>query len=416
VVTAVSQAQPLPMTSSAPVVVMQRGPAPGQLVRFPGLGQQPATILVSPTPSPALVATSVGGGGGGHSGSGLLLPFLPSAPTSNINVGLQQNSPSPSGGQLVVKKLCPATTASPPPQRLLPQARMQQQMIVTPTTMSGGGTPLPSYLPQEPVPPQLPNQPLTAAQLQTGGNTVFQRPLPFTTQQQGRTTPTAMKTVVVQQQQQQQHQQSRQQPRPKQSHNSGTPLPDHLFLPSVPVPISQQELIKLRSSPSDAIDSEAALFSSPHPSPSARTLSRSSSLASNGSMSPSAQIVNGATSGGGGKQIFVKVSLNEMKALLKQLLLNQMSFLDSDSSLVTASIPAFATTLSAKSSSAAAATTGRAHAELKRAAHCASGVAVPATETAAASASAAHSGAAAAGVERASQRRQQTGRYAYAAG
>ena len=53
------------------------------------------------------------------------------------------------------------------------------------------------------------------------------------------------------------------------------------------------------------VKSDEAVFTSPLPSPAPRALSRSSSLASNGSASPSHQVNGGCSTGP--KQIFVKV-------------------------------------------------------------------------------------------------------------
>ena len=56
------------------------------------------------------------------------------------------------------------------------------------------------------------------------------------------------------------------------------------------------------------VKSDEVVFTSPLPSPAPRALSRSSSLASNGSASPSHQINGGGGGGSAGpKQIFVKV-------------------------------------------------------------------------------------------------------------
>ena len=55
------------------------------------------------------------------------------------------------------------------------------------------------------------------------------------------------------------------------------------------------------------VKSEEAVFTSPLPSPAPRALSRSSSLASNGSASPSHQVNGAGGSSAGPKQIFVKV-------------------------------------------------------------------------------------------------------------
>ena len=55
------------------------------------------------------------------------------------------------------------------------------------------------------------------------------------------------------------------------------------------------------------VKSDEVVFTSPLPSPAPRALSRSSSLASNGSASPSHQVNGGGGSSTGPKQIFVKV-------------------------------------------------------------------------------------------------------------
>ncbi len=359
VVTAVSQAGgvlPRPQAGQVggPVVVVQAQPPgarPPQLIRLPvsaaaagaavAVSKPPATILVSPSPTSA-PAPPLGGAG---VGGGLVFPVLPSPSASPVvasgNAQFQPQEKPPfvltaagaaptTTGPIVVKKI-PVTTPSPPPQqqqRLVqvaagPQPQFIGQQQKPPASVmiaaaSNSGTPLP---------PQLPSQPLSAAQLQTGSvvastsrpavmpavsvggdGAFFQRPLPMP---QGRVTPTAtVKTVVVDSQQQAQQ--------PGRSRNSGTPLPDNLSLPSEPVPISSQEIIKLQPSPkmeaeevarsvTPASTGDAGTFTPPLASPSARTLSRSSSLASNGSMSPSPSVVNGSA-GGGQKQIFVKVT------------------------------------------------------------------------------------------------------------
>ena len=84
---------------------------------------------------------------------------------------------------------------------------------------------------------------------------------------------------------------------------------NHSFLMNILMPSTQ-----VMSDFVDVKSADEVVFTSPLPSPAPRALSRSSSLASNGSASPSHQ-VNG---GGGGssvgpKQIFVKVGCNLRK-------------------------------------------------------------------------------------------------------
>ena len=261
-------------------------------------------IIVSPSaapPRPPSVSVPSPGGG-------LLLPLLPSTPLqlrgatavsaapsssasapSNFNVqqenqvvlapAARHRQQAPPQSVLVRKIPSQPATPSPPPQRLLaagsPLARL--------------GTPLPPQLPQEPVP---------LSQATAAGG--FQRPLP----RPASTGP----------------------PKPPPPPPMGTPLPGYLCLPSEPVPMDSQEMqLKLQQSPKmsplplegigggvelDAKTNDEAVFTSPLPSPAPRALSRSSSLASNGSASPSHQ-VNGGGGSAAPKQIFVKVLRSE---------------------------------------------------------------------------------------------------------
>ena len=260
-------------------------------------------IIVSPSaapPRPPSVSVPSPGGG-------LLLPLLPSTPLqlrgatavsaapssssapSNFTVpqenqvvlapAARHRQQAPPQSVLVRKIPSQPATPSPPPQRLLaagsPLARL--------------GTPLPPQLPQEPVP---------LSQATAAGG--FQRPLP----RPASTGP----------------------PKPPPPPPMGTPLPGYLCLPSEPVPMDSQEMqLKLQQSPKmsplplegigggvevDAKANDEAVFTSPLPSPAPRALSRSSSLASNGSASPSHQ-VNGGGGSAAPKQIFVKVLRSE---------------------------------------------------------------------------------------------------------